>query len=87
MKEWTSEEIDLLFTPMSNKEIQRITGRSIDGILRKRYRMTGHTVEEDNWRDEYDTADEKAIKEYHALRNEEHLKRMCRSLGVRLGGM
>ena len=87
MKEWSHEEIGLLFTSMSNREIQKITGRSMGGILRKRYRMTGHTVEEDNWRDEYDTEDDKAIREYKALKNEEHMARRCRELGVRLGGM
>ena len=87
MKEWSHEEIGLLFTSMNNKEIQRITGRSMSGILRKRYRMTGHTVEEENWRYEYDTEDDKAIKEFKKLQSEERLKKLCRDLGVRIGGM
>ena len=58
-------------------------------IYDKKYERedSGITVEEENWRYDYDTEDDKAIKEFKKLQSEERLKKLCRDLGVRIGGM
>ena len=48
---WTEEEIKLLYTDMTNTEIEQKTGRSSSAVRKKRYQKTGHYVERKKHRD------------------------------------
>ena len=41
---WTKDEIELVYTDMTNEEIAKQIGRSVGAVREKRYRMTGHKV-------------------------------------------
>lgn len=46
---WTEQELELLKSNKSNEEISWLTGRSVMAVKSKRYKYTGHYVEEDEW--------------------------------------
>ena len=48
---WSEEEIEMLFSDMTNEEIEQKTGRSKSAVRWKRYQKTGHYVEKKNHRD------------------------------------
>ena len=48
---WSDEEIALLYTDMSNQEIEQRTGRSKAAVRKKRYQKTHHYVEFKRQRD------------------------------------
>ena len=63
------------------------TGRTSEAVKRARYVYTGHSVEKDKG---FETKEEKLFemeKKVHKLQKEQHLKDLCRQLGVRIGGM
>ena len=48
---WSEEEIEMLFSDMTNEEIEQKTGRSKSAVRKKRYQKTGHYVEKKKHRD------------------------------------
>ena len=51
IQHWSEEELDLLKSNKSNEEISNLTGRTVMAVRTKRYKYTGHYVEEDEWSD------------------------------------
>lgn len=48
---WTEEEMNLIYTEMSDAEIAAQTGRSQTAVRKKRYKEFGHYVEESKQRE------------------------------------
>lgn len=48
---WTEEEIELVYTNMTNAEIEQKTGRSKAAVRKMRYKKTGHYVERNRQRE------------------------------------
>lgn len=87
-KKWTEEETILLWTDMTNEEISKKTGRSMDAVRTKRFNLTGH----------YTTPSETKRRKYihvtpvtNALLDEQ-MKRnriivLAKKIGVRIKGV
>ena len=85
---WTTEHKQLLKTDMTTEELVRVTGRTPEAVRRARYTYTGHFV--GKGQRQIETKEEKlfqAEERYHKLQREQHLKDLCKQLGVRIGGM
>lgn len=48
---WSKEEIEMLYSDMTNAEIEQKTGRSKSAVRKMRYKKTGHYVEKNKHRD------------------------------------
>ena len=84
---WTIEEKQLLKTDMTTEEIAEATGRTHESIKRARYSYTGHSVEKSK---ALTTNEEKLFemeRKCRKLKREEDLIKLCKTLGVRIGGM
>lgn len=86
-KEWKKEEIDLLFSDLSNGEIAIRTGRSIEAVRTKRYVITGSHVEPARSGSKHNLISnvppyQLATPEYKVLR----IKDLAKRIGVRLEG-
>ena len=84
---WTNEQKEMLHSSMTNEEIAQATGRTMVSVKRARYYYTGHEVELESARIKKNDTDmlryeQKARK----VQREEHLRNLCKRLGVRLYG-
>ena len=84
---WSPEEKALLKTDLTAEEIAARTGRTSEAVRRARYTYTGHFVEKSK---ALKTKEDKLFEmEYRCrkLKREEDLIKLCKTLGVRIGGM
>ena len=85
-EKWSKEHKEMLKTDMTNVQIAKETGRTLEAVKRARYTYTGHAVEKDRW---VETKEERLFemeKKVHKLQKEQRLLDLCRHLGVRIGG-
>lgn len=80
----SDEEIALLYTDMTNQEIEQKTGRSRNAVRKKRYQKTHHYVELKRQRElEYNFTPKPFVSEYN---KQARIIALAQKLGVKLYG-
>lgn len=80
---WTEEELSLLKSNKSNDEIAGLTGRSAIAVRTKRYKYTGHYVQEDEWNEYVPRLVSLSLTQEEKV---ERIKNMAMQMKIRLKG-